>query len=86
MAPAAGQGKPGYWNSCDDVKLHSLFDQRRVSSKLRRKKEIEPIREEHFPHTKYKNFRVNFLKKVAQWEVNEEKKGSNRSNERKRGK
>ena len=32
----------------------------------------------------YKNFCVNFLKKVAQWEVNEEKKGNNGSNEWKR--
>ena len=86
MAPAAGQAKSGYWNSGDDVKLRSLFDSRRVGTKLRSKKETKPIRKEHFPHTKYNNFRVNFLKKVAQWEVNEEKKGSNGSNDRKRGK
>ena len=86
LAPAAGQTNSSYWNSGDGSKLRSLFEDRKASTKIRNKKEIKPIREEQSPHTKHKNFSVNFLKKVTQWEAGQMKKGSNRSNKQKRDK
>ena len=85
MAPAKGKTRQGYWNAGNDVTLNGLFDQRRVSTKLRKKGDIEPVRVKHFPEHQYVNFRLNYLKRAAQWELNQTKKGANTDSEKKRG-
>ena len=66
------------WNIGDNVKLYNLFKIRKADPKENKKKYIDPIREKHFPNIPYRNFRTNYLKKTAQWEVDQEKQGANR--------
>ena len=77
MAPAASRQRGAYWNSGDDITLKSGFDRRRFSPTVRNKNELEPIRLKYFQHIPYRNFRTNFLKKAAQWQVDREARGNN---------
>ena len=77
MAPAASKQRGAYWNSGDDVTLHNGFDRRRFSPNLRTKSELEPIRLKYFQRIPYRNFRTNFLKKAAQWQMDQEARGNN---------
>jgi hypothetical protein len=78
MATASPKQKNPSWNEGDDLRLYKIFQTRKVNPKETPKKHIEPVRLEHFPQIPYRNFCVNFCKKSAQWETEQEKHGANR--------
>ena len=65
------------WNKGDDIKLFELFNKDIANPSATDKHYLEDIREKHFTHILYRNFRTNYLKKSAQWEVDRAKKGAN---------
>ena len=66
------------WNKGDDIKLFELFNKDLVNPSATDKHYLEDIHEKHFAHILYRNFRTNYLKKSAQWEVDRTKKEANR--------
>ena len=66
------------WNKGDDIKLFELFNKDIANPSATDKQHLEDIREKHFTHILYRNFRTNYLKKSAQWEVGRTRKGANR--------
>ena len=58
-----------YWNKGNGVQLKEHLDKKRIKSTARDKRDLDLFRAKYFPHITYKKFRVQFLKKSAQWET-----------------
>ena len=77
MAPASGQAtckRAVYWNKGNGVQLKDHLNKKRIKRTARDIRDLDPFRKKYFPHITYKNFRVQFLKKSAQWETEQAKK------------
>jgi len=68
------------WATGDDVKLLALFDEAIVDPEGPTDiHSLEAIRKEHFNHIPYRNFRIRFLEKSANYIVNRNLTGANTS-------
>ena len=68
------------WNSGDNIKLQGLFDEDRVDPHTEgTKAKIDKIREDHFAHIPYRNFRTLWIKKSAAYITNGTLSGANTS-------
>ena len=76
-AATTQKSKNPSWNQGDDIKLFELFKQSKVDPRNTKKASLDAVRESHFNHIPYRNFRTQFLKKSAQYEVDKLKNGAN---------
>jgi hypothetical protein len=57
------------WVRIDDQKLHELITEGAIDIFDESKENIEDIRSKHFSWCLYKNFRINFAKKIKEYKL-----------------
>ena len=86
MAASTKKKKNPSWNEGDDHKLLALFNEHRANPNKGldpnievTKPALEEIIQKYFPQIPYRNFRILWLKKTAQYNIDQTLHGANKS-------